>query len=163
MTIRGDQLPVRPLLAIATYQFSRYVLARHLNHPEIDAFISHWWLFHDPAVPFEVWESTQPDLIFTALGDPFPDGFETYLQEKAEPIDKFRWLITCITEICYVNYQGRPNREETLRFFNTLNQMTADIVPYDLDLQIFSPYISNDFGWGKTLDSNIIRALTTSQ
>ena len=98
---------------------------------------------------FIEWDSDHADLVYVGLGDPFPDGFESFLQlHNVSPVE-FHELLCSLVEIIFGSFYGAPNDASSMCNLQSVIQITGHygISPPSVDL--FSSSSFNDHhGWG---------------
>ena len=124
-----------------------------MRRPEIDAFLDDLWEF--PIIDhhrWDEWEKRHPALVNTALGDPWPAGFEEFLNARGMSAKEFRSLIGDVVEIVFSSFYGAADDVSSLKFLSRVLN-TAEVAGVHLpSLEVFggSRFVDRG-GWGKQL------------
>jgi hypothetical protein len=143
-------------LAVALHCFSRYCETKGLRHLSINAFIDDLWEF--PIVEHDRWEDWKnnhpphPPLVSTALGDPWPAGFEGFLRAQAVSATEFRRLTSSLAEIVFSSFYGAADDDFSLKCLMDVLTMASDcgINPPPAGAFSASQFIDRG-GWGKPM------------
>jgi hypothetical protein len=136
---------------VALHCFSRYCEKSGLHHREIDAFVEDLWEF--PIVDhhrWDEWENHHPPLVNTALGDPWPSGFDEFLiSREMNPIE-FRRLLGDVADIVFSSFYGAADDLFSLACLSRVLQVTTDVGVVPPLLAVFEGSRFTDRGgWGK--------------
>ena len=118
------ELSLTARLAVALHCFSQYCEKHNLRHPLIDSFLDDLWEF--PVVGSERWddwENNHPELVGTGLGDPWPTGFEAFLNAQAIDLEQFRHLISSVVEIVFSSFYGASDNNFSLKCLSEVLKM----------------------------------------
>ena len=151
-------------LAVALHCFSRYCERHNLRHPAIDAFLDDLWEF--PIVEHQTWddwEKHHPALVQTALGDPWPAGFEAFLKAQGTQPDEFRHLLGYVVEIVFSSFYVAADDDSSFGYLSEVLKIAANsgINPPPFEVLSGSRFADRG-GWGTqmtTTERNAWRVL----
>jgi hypothetical protein len=149
-------LSLRARQAIALHFLENYCDRNGLRHPLIGEFVDHFWEVvekcGDQQWSFPEWENRRPDLVLSALGDPYPEGFETALRAAGADPTEFRIVIECAAEVTYSSAYGAADEMGSRRMLGLLAEIGSRVGANWPDLQRFeSSSWSGCDGWGPHL------------
>ncbi len=157
---RLGRLPIRSLQALGAEVFGRYCWLLGVGHPDLDEMLDYYWgiLSTEDLV---AWSESSPCLVAVGLGDPLESYWVDLLGNRTVEVTEFHQLLGSLAEISVLNLYGAVQKEESLRFLESITVVARGHGVRLPDTNIFPS--SNDCdGWGRPISKQAAEKIRAS-